>query len=74
MNDDCNLQLKEYDNNTAGTIVMGEKSISPEEYVLHILCWINITCKVIWHLELVISSGDENIYAGCNANPKLICK
>ncbi len=44
--------------------------MSPEEYIMCICSWINITCKVIYHLEALISSGDKNIDATPKVNPK----
>ncbi len=44
--------------------------MSPEDYILCILSWINITCEIICHWELSILSGDENIDAKPNVNPK----
>ncbi len=47
-----------------------KRSTSPEEHILCILCWITITYDIILHLQMWISSGDENIEAGCKVNPQ----
>ncbi len=42
----------------------------PEEDVLCIFSWINITCEIIYHLEPLISSVDKNIGAKPKVDPK----
>ncbi len=44
--------------------------MSPQEYILCICGWINITCEIIWHLESSILSGEENI----DVKPKINLK
>ncbi len=43
--------------------------MSPEECILYIFSWINIIFQIIWHLELSISPGDENIDEEPKVNP-----
>ncbi len=46
----------------------------PEEYLLCISSWINITCEATFHLDSSISSVEENIDAEPTVNPKFICE
>ncbi len=50
----------------------GKQFMSPERCILYIFSWINIICEIIWHLELLILSGDGNIDVESKANPKFI--
>ncbi len=55
-------------------VLLWEQSISPEECILYISSWINIICKIRWHLELSMSCSDENIDMESKLNPKFICQ